>query len=58
MYITEDENEYDYQGNTDISNVEDGVLMNDEDNLSTIEENEEEDGSLNDGIESTVSEVR
>ena len=30
--------------------------MYDEENLSTIEENEEEDGTLNDDIESTESE--
>ena len=30
--------------------------MNYEENLSTIEENEEEDGSLNNGIESTDNE--
>ena len=29
MYITDDDNEYDDQGSTDISNEEDDVLMND-----------------------------
>ena len=58
MYITEDEDEYDDQENTDIANEEDVVLMNDEENLSIIEENEEEYVSLNDDVESTGSEER
>ena len=51
MYITEDGDESDDQENTDISNEECDVLMNDEEKLSTIEENEEEYDSLNDDIE-------
>ena len=56
MYITEDEDESDDQENTDIAKKEDDFLLNYEDNLSTIEENEEEDDSLNHDIESTGSE--
>ena len=37
MYITEDEDEYDDQENTDIANEEDDYLMTDEENLSIIE---------------------
>ena len=40
MYITEDEDESDEQENTDIFKEEDEVLINDEENLSAIEENE------------------
>ena len=47
MYITEDENESDDQENTDTANEKGDVLMNDEDILTAIEENEEEDDSLN-----------
>ena len=39
MYITEYEDESYGQENTDVSNEEDEVLMNDEEHLSTIEEN-------------------
>ena len=40
MNITEDEDESDEQENTDIFKEEDEVLINDEENLSAIEENE------------------
>ena len=58
MYITEDENESDDQENTDTTNEKGDVLMNDEDILTAIEENEEEDDSLNNDIESRGSEER
>ena len=53
MYITEDKYETYGQENTDIVSEEDDILINYEENLITIEENEEEDDSLNDNIEST-----
>ena len=58
MYITEDEDESDVQENTYIANEEDDVLINDEENLGSIEENEEEDDNINNGIKSTESEER
>ena len=52
MYITEDKDESDKPENNDIANEEDDNLMDDEENLSTIEENEEEGDSFNDDIKS------
>ena len=56
MNINEEKDEYDEQKNIDIANEEYDVLINDEENLNTIEENEWEYDSLNDDIESTESE--
>ena len=48
----------DVKENTDIANEKDDMLMNDKENLSTIEENKEKYDSLNNNIESTVSDER
>ena len=56
MVITEDKDESGDRENTNIANEENDVLMNDEEILSNIEENEEEDDSLNADIKSTGTE--
>ena len=56
MYINEYKYESDDQENIYIANEEDDVLLNDKDNLSTMDKNEEKYESLKYNIDSTESE--